>query len=323
MTDDRQIIVVSHSELLTAKRCSFKHQAAYVERWSKKAAPDSALGKGSAWHTVLEAHYNEIMKCQREGEISRAKILDRCKSVVMLVIYSLPTEEVQDLIWWMYEGHVNLYGADEDWQIIAVEHGAECALPDVGGASDPIFRLKVKIDLVVKERSTGRIRIVDHKSGKDLPHQKSLEMDDQFPLYQWALTRLGKRVFGLTYSAARTLRLQEDIRAELVASGMEVLKPGQVVPQSTPLDERFTRVNMHRTDREMEQIAYEAAETALTRYLEQARVKAAGRDSPRTTDPLRCRWDCDFKDPCLAGRKGMDWRDMLHRTGFEQQFERH
>jgi hypothetical protein len=304
---ERQIIVVSFSELLTAKRCSFKHQAAYVERWSKRAAPDSALGKGSAWHSVLEAHYNEIMKCQREGEISRTKILDRCKAAVMPIIYDLATEEIQDLIWWMYEGYVNYYGSDEDWQIIAVEHGAECALPDVGGDSDPLFRLKVKIDLVVKERSTGRIRIVDHKSGKDLPHKKTLEIDDQFPLYQWALTRLGKRVFGLTYSAARTLRLQADIKE----------------PGTTPLDERYARVSMHRTDKEMEGIAHEAADTALTRYLEQARVKAARRDPPRTTDPLRCQWDCDFRDACLAGRKGMDWRDMLHHTGYEQQFERH
>jgi len=314
--------IVSFSELTTAKRCSFRHQIAYVERWSKRKDPMSALGKGSAWHLVLETHYNELMKCQRGGVISRDEILDRCRKAALPVIYDLGNEELQDLIYWMYEGYLNFFGTDEDWQIIAVEHPAEIDLPGPDGSTGR-FRLKLKIDLVVKERSTGRVRIVDHKSGKDLPHRKALELDDQFPLYQWALQRLGRKVFGLTYNAARTLRMKEDIRAEAVASGIEVLGPKQVPPQYTPLDERYCRESMHRTDKEMAQIALEAYVTAESRYEEQARVKAYGIDSPRTTDTLRCQWDCDFYAQCLAGRKGMDWRDYLHRSGFEQQFERH
>ena len=317
-----EVKVVSFSELQTAKRCSFKHQALYAERWSKPADPLSALGKGSAWHLVMETHYNEVMSCQRSGVISLAEILNRCEKSVMPVIHGLANDELRDLIYWMYTGYVNLYGADEDWQVMAVEHGAEVALPGVSGRQSK-YRLKVKIDLVVRERSTRRVRIVDHKSGKDLPHQKALEWDDQFPLYQWAMLQLGKRVFGLTYNAARTLRLQEDIRAESVAAGIEVLGPKQVPPQFTPLDERFTRVSMHRTDKEMRQIALEAYLTARSRWQEQRIVSAAGTDSPRTTDPLRCKWDCDIRDACLAGRKGIDWRDMLHHMGFEQQVERH
>jgi len=300
-----EVIVVSHSELLTARRCSFKHQAAYVQRWSKPPKSDSALAKGSAWHAVMEAHYLEVQACQRSGVIARDDILARCKKKVAPIVDGLD-DEVGGLIWWMYTGHVQFYGADPDWQILAVEHAAEVALPLPSGRPSR-FRLKVKIDLVVKERSTGRIRIVDHKSGKDLPKRKALEIDDQFPLYQWAMTQLGKRVFGLTYSAARTLRLQADIKE----------------PGSTPLDERFSRENMHRTDKEMQQIAVEAYLTARARYMEQRLVEKAGIDPPRTTDPLRCQWDCDFFDACLAGRKGMDWRDMLHHTGFVQQFERH
>jgi hypothetical protein len=262
------------------------------------------------------------MKCQRTGVIHHAAILERCKKAVMPVIYGLPKEELQDLIWWMYEGYVNFFGADDNWQIIAVEHPAEVDLPAPDGSTGR-FRLKLKIDLVVKERDTGRIRIVDHKSGKDLPHRKALELDDQFPLYQWALQVLGRNVFGLTYNAARTLRLKEDIQAEAILSGIESPPEKGKVPAPTPLDERFCRESMHRTAKEMKQIAFEAYMTAETRYEEQARVKGYGLDSPRTTDTLRCQWDCDFYAQCLAGRKGMDWRDYLHRSGFEQNFERH
>jgi hypothetical protein len=314
--------VVSHSELVTAKRCSFRHQLGYVERWSKPAKGDSALGKGIAWHTVLEAHYRVIQACQRTGVISQAEILERCEAAVRPMILADLNDELGELIWWMYSGHVACYGTDPGWQILAVEHAAEVALPLPSGRPSR-FRLKIKVDLIVRERSTGRIRIVDHKSGKDLPGKKALELDDQFALYQWGLTQLGRKVYGLTYSAARTLRLKDDIRAEAVAHGIEVVKPGLVVPAPTPLDERFARIDMHRTDKEMRQIAVEAYLVARARYEEQRAVTTMGIDSPRSTDPLRCPWDCDFYIQCLAGRKGMDFRDMLHRTGFAQQFERH
>jgi hypothetical protein len=297
--------VVSHSELSTARRCAFKHQIFYGERWTRKQAPMSALGKGTAWHTVLEIHYSTLMAAQKAGSKNPARVLVVARQRVSAFIAELD-DELADLMWWMYDGYVALYGHDPDWQILAVEHSAQARLPTPRGGRSG-FILKLKIDLIVRDKSTRRVRIVDHKSGKDLPHSKALELDDQFPLYQWGLLQLGHDVFGLTYNAARTYRLVADLKD----------------PGTTPLEERFERVPMYRTPKELQTIALEAYETALTRYQQQARVLKNGVDSPRTTDTMSCQWQCDAYEACLAGRKGVDWRSLLRAQGFSQDFSRH
>jgi|HubBroStandDraft_2_1064218.scaffolds.fasta_scaffold01427_6 hypothetical protein len=297
--------IVSHSELSTARRCAFKHQIFYIERWSKQQDPMSALGKGTAWHLVMETHYNVLLAAQRREITDETRILAASRRKVSAVINDMP-DELAELIWWMYEGYVSLYGADHGWTIMGVEHPAEIRLPTPRGGRSG-FILKMKIDLIVRDRATKRIRIVDHKSGKDLPHGKALDLDDQFPLYQWGMQQLGFDVFGLTYNAARTYRLVSDIRE----------------PGTQALDERFYRHAMYRTPKELHTIALEAYQTARTRYRQQADVARDGMDAPRTTDTMSCQWQCDAFDACLAGRKGVDWRSLLRAKGLTQNFERH
>jgi hypothetical protein len=297
--------VVSYSELVTARRCPLKHQLAYVERWTKAGDPMSALGKGSAWHTVMEGHYIELMRLQKAGETDEAKILAFCSGAVDPLLEQMPPD-LATLIEWMYKGYVECHGTDPGWEILAVEFPAQVRLPTPRGTPSG-FYLKMKIDLIARERRTRNVKVIDHKSGKDLPNNRAMELDDQFGLYVWGLRQLGRRVFGQEWNAARTLRLQEDIKA----------------PGTTPLDKRFARLRLHRTDKELDIVAREAYLTASTRYAEQARVTRMGVDSPRHTDPVNCQWQCDFFEPCMAGRKGINIRQFLHDKGFAADFTRH
>lgn len=304
--------VISFSELDTARQCPLKHQLAYVERWSRPQPPDSALSKGTAWHAAMEAHYRML---QRAGDrvlrtADQEAIRLACIDAVQRVIRPLD-ESLQDLVWWMYQGYLALYGLDPEWEVLAVEHAAECRLPTVTGGRST-FILKMKIDLVVRNRRTRNVYVVDHKSGKDLPGGKLLELDDQFGLYTWGMRQLGRKVFGQVHNAARTYRRQDDIKN----------------PGSTPLDERFRRTPMHRSDRELDIVAVEAYQTALARYRQQSEVNRAVLTdprvtSPRHTDPGTCAWRCDFRDACLAGRKGLSVQGYLRDSRFEQVFERH
>lgn len=309
--------IISFSEISTAKQCSLKHQLGYVERWSKPQPVDSALSKGTAWHLVMETHYNVL---KGGGD------LKACLTAVTRIVRQMD-ESLQGLMWWMYQGYVAYYGADPGWKILAVEHNAVCRLPALTG-NPSSFYLKVKIDLVVQDRRTKNIYVVDHKSGKDLPGAKLLELDDQFGLYTWAMRQMGKKVFGQIYSAARTYRLQADVAAErqlaeLAASGTPVSTGGLAGPQRTPLDERFKRIPLYRTDKELDATVQDTYLLALARYRQQAEVTRAGVMSPRSTDPQDCQWKCDFKEACLAGRKGLSIQRFLRDQGFEQQFERH
>lgn len=296
--------IISYSELDTAKQCSLKHQLAYVERWTKPQDPMSALGKGTAWHKVMESHYNVLRTWDRRND-HESDILTACRMAAEADMRQMP-DDLADLIEWMYKGYVGHWGVDPDWDILAVEHNAVCRLPTVRGTPSS-FWLKVKIDLVIRERRTKNVKVVDHKSGRDLPGEKTLELDDQFGLYTWAMRQLGKKVFGQVYNAARTMRLQADVKD----------------PGTTPLDERFRRVPLYRTDKELDATAQDAYLLALARYAEQSRVDRAGVMSPRSTNPETCQWRCDYKEACLAGRKGLNVRQFLHDQGMEQVFERH
>jgi hypothetical protein len=297
--------IVSYSELDTAKQCPLKHQLSYVERWTKPQASMSALAKGTSWHKVLETHYNTIRGWQHDGNLTSESLLALCREAVEQELEDTP-DELADLIWWMYDGYVAKWGTDPQWKILAVEHNCQVRLLTPRGTRSG-FMLKMKIDLVVQEIRTGHIKVVDHKSGKDLPKAKAFELDDQFGLYVWGLRQLGKRVFSAEYDAARTLKLKEEIKT----------------PGTTPLDERFQRIPLYRTDKELTTIARETYQMASTRYREQAQAVRDGVDSPRHTDPDRCAWRCDYQEPCLAGRKGLDLRQFLRDKKFVQDFSRH
>jgi hypothetical protein len=201
-----------------------------------------------------------------------------------------------ELIGWMYEGYKEKW-AEEDirWQVVAVEHAAEVWLPTNTGRRSN-FKLKMKIDLVMTD-SKGRVWIWDHKSGKNLPSQKDLELDDQFGLYMYGMRKLGYDVHALMYNAARTQR-----------------NKGEML-----LEDRFSRVAMVRTPHELETIAVEAWRTAKRTYA----IKP--HEEERNTDSERCGWRCGFTEACLLGRK-TDWkreRQFLTQTGMCQDFTRH
>jgi len=192
------------------------------------------------------------------------------------------------LVAWMYDGYEERWGTDPQWEVLGVEDQRLIRLPTRTGRASR-FWLRMRIDLLVRERlsavggpsSKVKTWVVDHKSGRDLPQERELALDDQFGLYTWGARTLGTPVFGSIYSAARTQR-------------------NRVAPQL--LEERFERYRLYRTDPELETIAREAWATARTAYSYQPG------QAPRAPDtapigPSRCRAKCPFTEPCLFGRK--------------------
>lgn len=318
-------IVVSYSEIDAIRQCGHKHDLSYRARWTKPPAEGSPLARGSLWHLVMENHYRTLMTTARERQQfgqGMPTADEMMRSVVgLLYDHNMRQTEDQQLIEWIYHGYLEAWGFDHDWEIRAVEHPAEVWLPtDRGGRSR--FKLKMKIDLVVRDRNTNKIWLVDHKSCKNLPYQKDLDIDDQFGLYTWGLRQLGHPVFGSYHNAARTHRPKvggpDDLRPRdeqgryLNADGVTVSKNQ---PKPYPLEERFSRTPMSRTDVELDTIAVEAYKTVKAAY---ARPEGY---APRSPDPDRCGWRCDYTEACLAGRKGVDEVEVLLGTGYVQGFD--
>ena len=204
--------------------------------------------------------------------------------------------EHAELLDWMYQGHLEHWGLDEQWEIVAVEHASETWLRTNTGTRSN-FKLKAKVDLVVRWQN--KLWIVDHKTCKNLPRDKELDIDDQFGLYTWALRQQDYPVFGSIHNAARTQRNKDQERH----------------PQD--LDQRYHRTMLYRTDVELDTLAVEAWRTAKAAY-----QWPAG-EAPRSPNVDTCRWRCPFTEACLMGRKGADEQNILLDTGYEQDFARH
>lgn len=282
---------VSYSEIDAARQCLKKHQFGYKERWVPPVE-GRALVRGKLWHNVMEDHYRAIKTWQDAGDTEYHKWrIEAERDRLIKNWLNDPDNEEHELVEWMLDGYLEMYGWDTAWRVMAVEHAPEVWLPTTTGSRSS-FKLKLKIDLIVRD-SFGRLWIIDHKSGKDLPKPFDLDMEDQFGLYAWALRVLGKPVHGMIYNAARTQRNKG----------------------AQSLDSRMARHLMVRTDRELDEIAIDAYKTAKLAYS----VKG---DAPRSPGP-HCGWRCGYTEPCLTSRKGRSAVDMLEDLGFSQNFDRH
>lgn len=265
-----------------------KAYLAYRERWQPETI-SAALERGKLFHAVMEAHYRL--------KIDEGPFIDPWK-----VISDAPEGDETDTVRWMYEGYLEAYGDDPDWEILQVEQKVEQPLRLPSGRKSA-FVLKGFVDLLVRDHSAGGgLYVVDHKTCRELPKQRALDFDDQFGIYVLLLRRQGLDVRGVIYNACRTYKLKR------------------------PMDikERFKRELTVRTDRELEVMAQEALETFQSAYRGTAKGdKEGGQLPPRSPDPDRCGWRCPFTEACLMSRKGRPIRPLLTDMGFQQSFERH
>lgn len=312
-------IIVSYSELDTFRQCPLKHYLAYVLRYKKPPSGDSALAKGSLWHQVMETHYRAIFQEQQRQAAkgntriplsSEKPLLAEIREQVIAMLFDPKSGDAwsdqHDLIWWMYEGHVDKYGIDRQWKILAIEHNIVTPLRDARGRRTR-YHLKAKIDLIVMERATGAIWVIDHKSGANLPTQMDLDIDDQFGLYSWAMNEVGRPVAGTIHSAARTTRNKGDY------------PDAESKYKAQTLDQRMHRTFLNRSKKELVNLALDAYEAARAAHP----PKGTTRPRYSAPDPRQCGWKCDFKEPHLLMRKGRKPDEVLHEYGFVIDRTRH
>jgi hypothetical protein len=301
-------IIVSYSELDTFRQCPLKHYLGYTLRYTKPSKEGSALDKGSRYHLVMEEHYRLVKAYQDEHNGKNPKpnsaeyddLMEACKiechKLVWDPIKGDYIDAVADLIWWMYEGHLSNYGLMDDWRIRAIEHQIITPLRDQNGRRSR-YHLKAKLDLIVRDRTTGGLWVVDHKSGQNLPSQMELEIDDQFGLYTWAMREVGKPVIGSLHAANRTQRNKSEMT----------------------FDQRMALTYLNRDEVELHNLALDAYYVARAAHPPKSQERARY-SSP---DPRSCGWKCDFKEPHLIMRRGRNPGDVMREYGFKIDRTRH
>lgn len=316
------IVTVSYSEIDAFRQCPYKHELNYGQRWQKEPKDSTATGTGGLWHRVLEVHYKTIQSVQeRDGDghvywnVSEADLLIACKDAVESLFTEMAETEQRDpevitILKWMYAGHLEMWGLDEGWDILAVENTLIVPLYEADG-SESWVRLKVKLDLLIRDER-GRVWIVDHKSGGSLPQGKDFDWAVQFGLYTYAMRHAGVKILGSIHSAAkRTMN-----KGDLIKPGDDGYKASM---KEQTLEQRFVRRPLNYTEAQLATLAADVLADAKLAHSEANHKR-------RNQDEERCQWRCDFTEACMLGwRSGDDSKtlQMLHLTGFKQEPMRH
>lgn len=289
------IRTVSYSQISSFRQCPLKWQLQKLEGLVPPVEhPRRALG--TAWHSALEAHYAAFRRNDDEGR--PRNLIEAYAEVDYAIERAGVDAETAEALRWMYDGYVELYGDDADWEILAIEHEFSVPLARIGGVS---YHYHGFIDLIVRERSTGNIYIVDHKSsrGKDATKaawQRESDLDDQFSGYQAAMQlkvarKLRLPATGTIYALARTDKLKRDM----------------------VLEERFGRYRAFRSEQTLEATWDDLI--ATTRAMHSVRTGRMAVWSAPTPD--RCGWGCDFVEPHLMARaQGRPVADAAIDYGF-------
>ena len=291
---------VSYSELDAIRQCRLKSYLSYHERWQPEK-PSAALQRGGLFHKVLEAHYSQKVLTLDSGGLKA--VADPW--AILKAAEDDYEEDIIDSVRWIYEGYLECYGADEHWEILAVEQRVEEWLRWPNGRKSA-YKLKGFVDLLVRDHSAGGgLFVVDHKTARELPKQRALDFDDQMGIYVYLLRKAGHDIRGVIYNACRSYQLKREMS----------------------LDERFQRSLTVRTDRELQTMADEALRTFKSAYGERVGGQSEGDKAailpPRSPNPDTCGWRCSYTEACLMSRKGKDIRGLLSEMGYTQQLKRH
>lgn len=189
MTATRRLEVLTTSELKAFRRCPREHHIAYRLGY-RPVESAGALRFGTLIHLGLEAWWRaprgEGLDAALAAVDDQADPFDRARARALLIGY-------------------HARWADEQLEVLAVE--AEFRTPLINpatGAASKTFEVAGKIDAVVRELSTGRVMLVEHKTSSDdigpgSDYWRRLRLDAQITTYFAGGRALGHDVAGCIY----------------------------------------------------------------------------------------------------------------------------
>jgi hypothetical protein len=184
-----------------------------------------------------------------------------------------------------------------------------------------------RIDLIIRNKRTGKYWIVDHKTAAQFGQTEHLELDPQCGSYCWAIQKiLGINVDGVIYQELRkkvpkeptvlqsgelsqnkaqgtTAELYEKAildggyNPEPYAAFVQTLRESQ--------QEYFRRLTVHRSQRELEILEHNICLEAIDML------------NDPSIYPNPSRWNCNgcaMRTPCLLKQEGSDWQWHLEHS---------
>jgi len=201
------------------------------------------------------------------------------------------------------------WGGDPNWDVIATERPFAIEIPDPDDPDQTVGIFKSTFDGVYRDKSDGRIRLMEHKTTTDT-NTSWLALDDQGGAY-WALAPLilrdsgvlGPRdsIHSIQYNFIRKAKPDDRPRN---AAGLYLNQNGSV-SKVQPKPRFFRPDPVRRTKREQATQIRRIADELLA--LERFRTGELRITKTPTRD---CHWDCAFFQMCqLHEMGGPDWTE--------------
>jgi hypothetical protein len=148
--------------------------------------------------------------------------------------------------------------------------------------------LKARLDGIIRERKTGDLYILEHKTYSNRPKEHKLEQDDQFLVYIWA---------------ARQMNL-----GDVVGLAYDGMWSRAAPPRGSTFDDLFTRLLIKRTEYAIESVGERLTHEAVL-------MEYAASAEHLTMDNYNRRWegchDCGFEQLCSLQSDGMEWESYM------------
>jgi hypothetical protein len=221
-------------------------------------------------------------------------------------------EDVRELGVELLDDYVELYRGDSDWEVIAAECPFEAPVyhPRTGVL---LFYYAGIVDLIMRQRSTGRIFVWDHKTTDSIGRWlRTLGMNEQATAYwthavPWMREQglINARIFndmsGLYFNFLRRARREDRPMNEL---GQALNKDGTVSKRQQAV--RFHREPTYRSEGDRERMM----QRTLDDYQEITMVENGELPIKKMPDPFKCGM-CGWLDICELHETGADWDVLL------------
>lgn len=197
----------SQSEVDSFLSCEMKHYYAFGEPCpdgSHGIAPkqhSKSLNKGNIGHALMANYYSAIRDGLSVENASKQALVEHYNDMLQ----NLDQMELYSFISDIFTRYVEHYKDEfNDWEPLVIEKEFRYEIPGT------LLVFPFKPDLIVKEKSSGKIYIVDHKFVYNWYQPRTIPMMPQMAKYRKALNLLGYAVDDGIYNQISTRKNSKD-----------------------------------------------------------------------------------------------------------------
>lgn len=181
---------VSNSEAIAFISCKRMWEFAFGFNLAPKVMPDP-LARGTLGHSAFEAYVNARLAGDSHESAIKAGL-----AVIQAAMTEIKLDVVMQVqfLWGRYMDHHNGW---PEWELIGTEQRVDLQLTET-------LAMPIRYDLLVRERATGKLKIVDYKFAFNFWTPFEHDLNPQMPKYIGVMRANGEPVEGGFLEEIRT-----------------------------------------------------------------------------------------------------------------------